>query len=62
MISTTTYYKYLASLVYNCVYEFWLRNQAETLNKILVRKKIVLKLELIKKKLFSIIKTTQTKV
>lgn len=36
MISTTTYYKYLAKLVYKCVYEFWLRNQAESVNKILV--------------------------
>ena len=42
MISTTTYYKYLAKLVYKCVYEFWLRNQAESINKILVLETSVL--------------------
>ena len=36
MISAQTFYRYLATLVYNCVYEFWLRNQGDALNKILV--------------------------
>ena len=36
MISAQTYYRYLSTLVYNCVYEFWLLKQADDLNNILV--------------------------
>ena len=36
MISTATYYRYLVHVVYKWLYEFWLRDQAKTINQILV--------------------------
>ena len=36
MISTSTFYRHLSKLVYPCTYEFWLRDQAKTINGVLV--------------------------
>ena len=37
MISTSTYYRYLLNVIYRCTYEFWLREQAQLINRIVVR-------------------------
>ena len=36
MLSTPTYYRYLKNLVYQCTYDFWLKDQAETISHMLV--------------------------
>jgi len=35
MVSTATYYRYLRKLIYPCTYDFWLQDQAKTINSIL---------------------------
>merc|ERR1712179_879157 len=35
MISTSTFYRYLTNLIYRCTYEFWLREQAQSINSLL---------------------------
>ena len=37
MLSTSTYQRYLKNLVYQCTYDFWLKDQAATINSMLVR-------------------------
>ena len=35
-ISKSTFYRNLKSMVYPCTYEFWLKDQAQTINEVLV--------------------------
>ena len=35
-VSKSTYYRHLKDLVYPCTYEFWLKDQAKTINEVLV--------------------------
>ena len=36
MLSSRTFYRYISKLVYPCTYEFWLKDQAKSLNEVLV--------------------------
>ena len=36
MFTSRTFYRYLSKLVYPCTYEFWLKDQAKSVNEVLV--------------------------